>query len=65
LSLRSRHQSEPIDPLRGASITYRIAPGPHQGRNVLTWQTLPGCEEPLDQGLGDARGAATAWVAGG
>jgi hypothetical protein len=34
-------QSEPIDALRGASITYRIALGPHQGRKVLTLQTLP------------------------
>jgi len=49
-------QSEPIDALRGASISYRIAVGPHQGRKVFTLQTLPGCEEPLDQGLGKVAG---------
>ena len=47
---------EPIDALRGASITYRIALGPHQGRKVFTLQSLPGCEEPLDQGLGKVAG---------
>jgi hypothetical protein len=49
-------QSEPIDALRGASIIDRIALGPHQGRKVFTLQTLPACQEPLDQGLGKVAG---------
>jgi len=32
---------DPMDQLRGHSITYRIAVGPHQGRKVFTLQTLP------------------------
>ncbi len=34
--------------LLGASITDRIAVGPHQDRKVFTLQTLPGCEEPFE-----------------
>jgi hypothetical protein len=30
-----------MDPLRGHSITYRIAAGPQAGHKVLTLQTLP------------------------
>jgi hypothetical protein len=30
-----------MDPLRGHSITYRIAVGPQAGHKVLTLQTLP------------------------
>jgi hypothetical protein len=41
---------EPIDALRGASITYHVAVGPRQGRKVFTRQTLPTCEEPCNQG---------------
>jgi len=37
---------DPMDQLRGHSITYRIAVGPQQGRKVFTLQTLPGIEEP-------------------
>jgi hypothetical protein len=32
---------DPMDQLRGHSITYRIALGPQQGRKVFTLQTLP------------------------
>ena len=32
---------EPMDPLWGHSITWRIAVGPQAGRKVLTLQTLP------------------------
>ncbi|MEZ0473008.1 IS91 family transposase, partial [Luteimonas sp. C3_2_a3] len=32
---------DPMPPLLGHAITYRIALGPHQGRKVLTLQTLP------------------------
>jgi len=32
---------DPLDQLRGHSITYRIAVGPQQGRKVFTLQTLP------------------------
>jgi hypothetical protein len=34
-------QEDPMDQLRGHSITYRIAVGPGQGRKVFTLQTLP------------------------
>ena len=34
-----------IQQLQGHSITYRIARGPHAGRNVLTLQTIPAWEE--------------------
>lgn len=37
--------------LLGSSITYRIAVGPQQGRNVITLQTLPACDEPFDDGV--------------
>ncbi len=36
-----------MNQLQGHSITYRIAVGPHQGRRVLTLQTLPGSAEPF------------------
>lgn len=36
---------DPLNPLLGASITYRIAIGPHAGRKVFTLQTLPAWEE--------------------
>jgi hypothetical protein len=47
---------EPIDQLRGHSITYRIAVGPQQGRKVFTLQTLPGVEEPCSGRAGQATG---------
>jgi len=46
----------PMAQLLGASITYRIAVGPHQGRKVFTLQTLPGCEEPFEGGAGQVAG---------
>ena len=47
---------EPIDQLRGHSITYRIAVGLQQGRKVFTLQTLPGVEEPCSGRAGQAAG---------
>ena len=40
LTLENSHE-DPMDQLRGHSITYRIAVGPQQGRKVFTLQTLP------------------------
>jgi len=45
-----RSDEDPMDQLRGHSITYRIAVGPQQGRKVFTLQTLPGIEEPFSGG---------------
>jgi hypothetical protein len=42
--------------LQGASITYRVAVGPQQGRKVFTLQTLPACDEPFDAGVGKVAG---------
>jgi len=36
-----------MNQLQGHSITYRIAVGPHQERQVFTLQTLSGTEEPF------------------
>jgi hypothetical protein len=47
---------DPMDQLRGHSITYRIAVGPQQGRKVFTLQTLPGFEEPFSGSAGQAAG---------
>ena len=44
------------DRLLGHSITYRIAVGPQAGRKVFTLQTLPGCDEPYDDGVGKVAG---------
>jgi hypothetical protein len=49
-------EAGPMDQLLGSSITYRIAVGPQQGRKVFTLQTLPGCEEPFDAGVGKVAG---------
>ena len=49
-------EAGPMDQLLGSSITYRIAVGPHQGRKVFTLQTLPGCDEPFDDGVGKVAG---------
>ena len=35
---------DPMSPLLGHSITYRIAVGPQQGRKVFTLQALPACD---------------------
>ena len=40
---------DPMDQLRGHSITYRIAVGPQQGRKVFTLQKLSGIEEPFSE----------------
>ena len=37
---------DPMNPLLGHSVTYRIAVGPHTGRKVFTLQTLPPSDEP-------------------
>ena len=37
--------ADPMDQLLGASITYRIAVGPNQGRKVFTLQTLPAWDD--------------------
>ena len=37
---------DPMNPLLGHSITYRIAVGPHTGRKVFSLQTLPSSDEP-------------------
>jgi len=49
-------EAGPMAQLLGASITYRIAVGPHQGRKVFTLQTLPGCEAPFEGGAGQVAG---------
>jgi len=48
--------AEPMAQLRGSSIAYRIAVGPQQGRKVFTLQTLPACDEPVDDGVGKVAG---------
>ena len=47
-------EDDPMNPLLGHSITYRIAVGPQAGRKVFTLQTLPACD-PEDQ-FGDTVG---------
>ena len=47
---------DPMNQLRGHSITYRIAVGPQQRRKVFTLQTLPGIEEPFSGSAGQAAG---------
>ena len=47
---------DPMNELLGYSITYRIAVGPQAGRKVFTLQTLPACDEPLDDGVGKVAG---------
>ena len=42
--------------LLGLSITYRIAVGPQQGREVFTLKTLPACAEPCEHGVGKVAG---------
>ena len=53
LSLRTFHPStnardKTLNTLLGHSITYRIAVGPQAGRKVITLQTPPAGDEPLD-----------------
>jgi hypothetical protein len=49
-------EAGPMDQLLGYSTTYRIAVGPRQGRKVFTLQTLPACDEPFDDGVGQVAG---------
>jgi hypothetical protein len=42
---------DPMDQLRGHSITYRIAVGPQQGRKVFTLQTLPDERDGYDSSV--------------
>ena len=49
-------EAGPTEELMGASITYRIAIGPQQGRTVFTLQTLPAGAEPGDDGVGKVAG---------
>jgi len=49
-------EAGPMDQLLGHSITYRIAVGPQQGRKVFTLQTLPACDEPYGDGIGEVAG---------
>ncbi len=44
---------DPMNELRGHSISYRIAVGPQQGRKVFTLQTLPG-DEPYESATATA-----------
>lgn len=46
----------PMDQFLGCSITYRIAVGPQAGHKVFTLQTLPGSDEPFDDGVGNVAG---------
>ena len=47
---------DPMDQLRGYSITYHIAVGPQQGCKVFTLQTLPGIDEPCNGCASQAAG---------
>ncbi len=42
---------DPMESLLGPAITYRIAIGPHQGRKVMTLQTLPP-DDPFEPSAG-------------
>lgn len=46
---------DPMASLQGPAITYRIALGLHQGRKVMTLQTLP-ADEPFEPGAGQVAG---------
>jgi len=48
--------ADPMDQLLGASITYRIAVGPHQGRKVFTLQTLPAWDDSFGEEVGKVAG---------
>jgi ribosomal protein S27E len=49
-------EDDPMTPLLGHSITYRIAVGPQAGRKVFTLQTLPASDEPFDDVVGKVAG---------
>ena len=44
-------EAGPMEQLVGSSISYRIAIRPQQGRKVFSLQTLPACDEPVDDGV--------------
>ncbi|BED43934.1 hypothetical protein VEE63_01120 (plasmid) [Escherichia coli] len=47
---------DPMTPLLGHSITYRIAVGSQAGRKVFTLQTLPTSGDPFGDGIGKVAG---------
>ncbi|MFQ5422003.1 MAG: transposase, partial [Anaerolineae bacterium] len=47
---------DPMTPLLGHSITYRITVGSQAGRKVFTLQTLPASDEAFDAGVGKVAG---------
>ena len=47
---------DPMTPLLGHSITYRIAVGPQAERKVFTLQNLPASDELFDDGVGKVAG---------
>jgi hypothetical protein len=49
-------EADGLTPLHSASITYRIALGPQQGRKVFTLQTLPASEDDLPSTVGKGAG---------
>ena len=51
---------DPMTPLLGHSIAYRIAVGPQAGRKVFTLQTLPASDELFDDGVGKVAGFSLA-----
>lgn len=57
---------DPMTPLLGHSITYRIAVGSQAGRKVFTLQTLPTSGDPFGDGIGKVAGPACtpAWRPG-
>lgn len=48
ISCRGCQFNDALTQLHGASVTYRIATGPQQGRKVFTLQTLPAQEDKTD-----------------
>ena len=49
---------DPMTPLLGHSITYRIAVGSQAGRKVFTLQTLPTSGDPFGDGIGKVAGSS-------
>ncbi len=50
---------DPMTPLLGHSITYRIAVGSQAGRKVFTLQTLPTSGDPFGDGIGKVAGSSS------
>ncbi len=50
--------ADPMPPLLGPSLTYRIAGGSQAGRKVFTLQTLPTSGDPFGDGIGKVAGAS-------